>query len=222
MFDAILSDIDGTLIDNTALHVLAWQRAFRRVGNYVDANTILHKIGMGGDQLAPSILGPDAGDAIKRVQEYHDEEYSAKGLIDHAEPFPGASDLLSTLRERGVRVALASSAKQEEGDRYLKMLGGPQLVDEIVTSADVTATKPAPDIFAVALEKLGKPPRALAMGDTVYDIASAGKLGIPCIGLIGGGIERETLMDAGAAAVYLDTADLVRHLNDVLSLQSKR
>ena len=222
MFDAILSDIDGTLIDNTALHVLAWQRAFRRIGRHVDANTILHKIGMGGDQLAPSILGPDAGDAVKQVQQYHSEEYSAKGLIDHAEPLPGASDLLRTLRERGIRVALASSAKQEELGRYLEMLGGPQRVDEIVTSEDVDATKPAPDIFAVAMDKLGKPLHALAIGDTVYDIASAGKLDIPCIAVMSGGIERETLLDAGAAAVYLDTADIVRHLDDVLSVQAKR
>jgi HAD superfamily hydrolase (TIGR01549 family) len=222
MFDALLSDIDGTLIDNTALHVLAWQRAFRRIGNYVDANAILHKIGMGGDQLAPSILGPDAGDAIKQVQQYHGEEYSAKGLIDHAEPLPGASDLLRALRERGVRIALASSANQEEANRYLEMLGGPNLVDEIVTAKDVTATKPAPDIFAVAMDKLGKPSHALAIGDTVYDIESAGTLGIPCIAVISGGIERETLLDAGAAAVYLDTADLLRHLDDVLSLPAKR
>jgi HAD superfamily hydrolase (TIGR01549 family) len=221
MFDALLSDIDGTLIDNTALHVLAWQRAFRRIGKYVDANTILHKIGMGGDQLAPSILGADASDAIKGVQQYHGDEYSAKGLIDHAEPLPEASDLLRTLRKRGVRVALASSAKQEEANRYLKMLGD-GIADAIVTSEDVTATKPAPDIFAVAMEKLGKPSHAIAIGDTVYDIASAGKLGIPCIAVISGGIERETLLDAGAAAVYLDTADVLRHLDDVLTLPARR
>ncbi len=221
MIDAIFSDIDGTLIDNTALHVLAWQRAFRRIGKYIDANTILHKIGMGGDQLAPSILGPDAGDAVERVQRYHAEEYSTKGLIDHAEPLPGAADLLRTLRRRGVRVALASSAKQEEADRYIAMLGD-GISDAIVTSEDVAATKPAPDIFAVAMDKLGKPPHALAIGDTVYDIASAGKLGIPCIAVISGGIERETLMDAGAAAVYLDTADVLRHLDDVLSLRAEK
>lgn len=222
MIDAILSDIDGTLFDNTALHVLAWQRAFRRIGRYVDANAILHKIGMGGDQLAPSILGPDADDAVTRVQQYHGEEYSDKGLIDHAEPLPGAADLLRALRERGVRIALASSAKQEELDRYLEMLGGRQIADAIVTSADVSATKPAPDIFAVALEKLGKPAHAVAVGDTVYDIASAGTLGIPCVAVISGGIERETLMEAGAAAVFLDTADVLRHLDDILASRAKR
>jgi beta-phosphoglucomutase-like phosphatase (HAD superfamily) len=57
MIEAVLLDINGTLIDNNLLHVLAWERAFRRIGKQVDANTILHKVGMGGDQLVPFILG---------------------------------------------------------------------------------------------------------------------------------------------------------------------
>ncbi len=217
MIDAVLSDIDGTLIDNNALHVLAWQRAFRRIGTHVDGNTILHKIGMGGDQLAPNILGPDAGNAVKQVQQFHGEEYTKKGLIDHAEPLPGAADLLDVLRARGIRVALASSAKPEEAQKYLALLGGPEIVDAVITSEDVAATKPAPDIFAVALDKLGKPGHPLAIGDTVYDIESAKKMDIPCVAVMSGGIERALLMEAGAAAVYLDIADLLLHLDHILS-----
>lgn len=217
MIDAILSDLDGTLIDNTALHVLAWQRAFRRIGKYIDGDTVLHKIGMGGDQLAPDILGADAGDAIKRVQQYHGEEYTQKGLIDHAEPFPGAVDLLRVLRERGIPVALASSAKQEEADRYLEMLGGKESISALVVSGDVSATKPAPDIFAVAVEKLGHPSHPLALGDTTYDVEAARKLAIPCVCVLSGGIQRDLLMRAGASAVYSDAADVLRHLDDILT-----
>jgi HAD superfamily hydrolase (TIGR01509 family) len=218
MIDAILSDIDGTLIDNTALHLLAWQRAFRRIGRYVDANTILHTIGMGGDQLAPSILGDTEHDAVRRVQEVHGEEYSEKGLIDHAELLPGATTLSRVVRERGVRLALASSAKPAELDRYLAMLGGPRIADAIVTAEDVAATKPAPDIFAAALAKLGHPARAVAIGDTIYDVQSAAKNGLPCVCVLSGGIEREVLLNAGAAAIYLDIADILHHLDDVLAL----
>src|SRR5881227_1872941 len=56
MIEAVLLDIDGTLIDNNALHLLAWQRALRRVGRHVDATTILHKLGMGSDKLPAAIL----------------------------------------------------------------------------------------------------------------------------------------------------------------------
>lgn len=217
MVEAVLLDIDGTLIDNNLLHVLAWQRAFRRIGVQVDANTILYKVGMGGDQLVPSILGKEEGEEVDLARQFHSEEYSQKRLIEHAEPLPGAVDLLQALKQRGVKTALASSAKQEEVDHYLKQLGGRQTVDAIVMAADVSATKPAGDIFASALEKLGKPASALVVGDTIYDVASAGKLGLPCIGLLSGGIEYKLLVEAGAFLVYDGPAELLAHLDEVLN-----
>jgi HAD superfamily hydrolase (TIGR01509 family) len=223
MVDAALLDIDGTLIDNTALHVLAWQRAFRRTGREIDANTLLHKIGMGGDQLAPSILGGNGQSGVaKQVQQYHSEEYTRKGLIDHAEVLPGARELISALKEQGVRVALASSAQKAEADRYIEMLGAAQRLDAVVTSEDVGASKPAPDVFAVALERLGEPARALAIGDTVYDVESAGKLGIPCVCVLSGGIERDLLLRAGAVAVYRDAAEVCRNLTTILQEHAGR
>lgn len=50
MIRAVLLDVDGTLIDDNLLHVLAWTRAFRRLGREIDATTLLHAIGMGGDK----------------------------------------------------------------------------------------------------------------------------------------------------------------------------
>lgn len=217
MIEAVLLDIDGTLIDNNLLHAQAWLRAFRRVGRQIDANVILHKIGMGGDQLVPSILGQDEGEEVEQARQFHSEEYSKKGLIEHAEPFAGAVDLLRTLRARGVRVALASSAKQEEVDQYIKLLGGREMVDAVMMASDVSATKPAGDVFASALEKLGHPASAVVVGDTVYDVASAGKLGLPCIGLHSGGIEEKLLIDAGAVRVYEGPSDLLAHLDEVLN-----
>ena len=67
-------------------------------------------------------------------------------------------------------------------------------------ASDVSATKPAGDVFASALEKLGHPASAIVVGDTVYDVASAAKLGLPCIGLHSGGIEEKLLLDAGRCA----------------------
>ena len=90
MIEAVLLDIDGTLIDNNLLHVQAWLRAFRRVGRQIDATVILHKIGMGGDQLVPSVLGQDEGEEVEQARQFHSEEFSKKGLIEHAEPLAGA------------------------------------------------------------------------------------------------------------------------------------
>lgn len=217
MVEAVLLDIDGTLIDNNLLHVVAWQRAFRRIGREIDGSTLLHKIGMGGDKLPPAVLGPEGGSEAEQVAGFHGEEYSEKGLIEHSEPLPGAADLLKALRERGIRVALASSGKGEEVDVYLQHLGGKGAVDAIVTSAEVSGTKPSPDIFATAMEKLGQPSSAVAIADTVYDVESAAKLGVPCICVLSGGIERELLAEAGAAGIYANAADVLANLDAVLS-----
>ncbi len=91
MIDAVLLDIDGTLIDNNPLHVLAWQRALRRLGKEVTGATILHMLGMGGDQFAPAVLGAGARpDDIEQLRRFQGEEYRGAGLIDHATALPGA------------------------------------------------------------------------------------------------------------------------------------
>ncbi len=216
MAQAVLVDIDGTLIDSNSLHVLAWLRAFRRVGKEIDGSQILHLVGMGTDTLAPQVLGEGATEDIERVRQYHGEEYSEKGLIDHAEPLPGAADLLQALKERQLRVALASSGKEEEIARYLAYLGGEEAVSVIITSGDVSGSKPEPDVFKVALERLDNPESAVVIGDTIYDIEAARKLDLPCVCVLTGGIKRELLEEAGAAAVYKDAYEVMSNLDAVL------
>lgn len=220
MVDAVLLDIDGTLIDNNPLHVLAWQRALRRLNREVNGDEILHLLGLGGDKFAPAVLGKGASEQeLEALRKYHEEEYIGRGLIEHSAPLPGALDLLNGLKARGVKVALASSASQAEVDHYLHDLDGGKAADAIVTKQDVVASKPSPDVFAAALEKLGRPASAAVVGDTIYDIEAAGKLGLPCVGVLSGGIERAELLGAGAAAVYDNAADVLRHLDDVLALE---
>ena len=216
--EAVIFDADGTLIDSNLLHVLAWQRAFRRLGREVTSDAIVALIGMGGDQLAPRILGEEAPEEeAERARNFYSEEYSKKGLVEHVEPLPGASELVRAVRKRGLRTALASSGEQRDVERYLELLGGRALFDEVVTSVDVAATKPAPDIFAVALERLGRPAGAIVVGDTAYDIQAAAKLGLPCLVVRSGGIEPDRLEEQGAAAVYASAADLLARLDEAIT-----
>ena len=137
MVDALLIDVDGTLVDSNPLHVLAWMRAFRRLGHEIEGGRILELMGMGGDQLAPTVLGDEADDENERAKELWKEEYSGKGLVDHAEPLPGAVDLLRELKRREVRVALASSGDSADVDRYLSLLGGRDTFEQLVAATDV-------------------------------------------------------------------------------------
>lgn len=218
MVEAVIVDVDGTLMENTGLHVTAWRRAFARVGREVEVTAIMRRVGMGGDKMAPEILGEDADEALlERVRALHPEEYLDKGLIDHAQPNDGALEFLRALKARGLRVALASSASEREIERYLPYLGNGEDVDVILNSSHASSTKPDPDVIETALDRLGNPKRAVVIGDTVWDVEAAGKLGLPCVCVLSGGTEAALLVEAGAVAVYDNPADILAHLDDVLN-----
>jgi HAD superfamily hydrolase (TIGR01509 family) len=92
------------------------------------------------------------------------------------------------VHEKGMKVAVASSAKKDELETYLEIARITKLVDVATSSEDVTQSKPAPDIFQVALEKLGIDAHdAVVIGDTPYDAEAAGKAGVATIGFLSGG-----------------------------------
>lgn len=199
-------DIDGTLVDTNHLHVLSWQRAFRTAGVEMPSWRILAHVGMGGDRLVAAVAGDDVerrdGDGIRAAEGEH---YAR--LIDDARPLPGAREFLRALGRRGWRPVLASSAKPQEVERYLGMLGDPGC--EWVGAEDVDTTKPAPDLLHAALERVGaEPGDATMFGDTAWDVRAAREAGMPCVGVASGGIARQELMSAGAVAVYEDAGEL--------------
>ena len=118
-------------------------------------------------------------------------------------PFSAVPELLRRVRERGLKIAVASSAKASELEVYLDIARITDLVDVATSSADAEQSKPAPDIFQVAVKKLGLcGPDCVAVGDTPYDALAAGKAQIPTIGMLCGGFTETELRQAGCVAVY--------------------
>src|ERR1700754_476943 len=150
---AVLLDVDGTLVDTNYLHVFAWQRAFRAVGIEVPAWRLHREIGKGGDRLVEGAAGAAAerrsGDHVRGL---HDDRFAE--LIEFARPLPGARELMTALRARGVATVLASSGRASELDCYLNLLDARGLLDGWTSSGDVDASKPAPDLVAAALQRV--------------------------------------------------------------------
>jgi len=216
MIKAIIFDVDGTLVDSNELHTTAWQRAFKAEGYSFEWQAIREQIGKGGDNLVANLLGNPESKADEeeqsRLDKGHGEEY--KKLIEQAQPFPAASELIRSLHERGVKIALASSGKQDEIDHYLAKLAVEGCVDVITNSDDVMNSKPDPDIFVTALKKLSLlASDALVVGDSPYDIIAARKAGIRCVAVLSGGFERKMLEREQPAAIVTDLAALQRQLD---------
>lgn len=208
----VLLDIDGTLVDSNYEHVRAWYRAFRDSGMVIPQAWIHRSLGMGGDKLVPHLLGCGADDPrIKALGSAHDRIFTAH-FIDDIQPLPGVQEFIDHALRSGYRIALASSAGPAELDRYIALLHLEGRLAATVSKGDVSESKPAPDIFAGALERLGiARERCLAVGDSVWDVEAAAGAGVATVGLSTGGFDAAELRGAGAVAVYDDLPDLLRH-----------
>jgi HAD superfamily hydrolase (TIGR01509 family) len=127
-------------------------------------------------------------------------------------PFPGLQGLFQRLRKDEIKIALASSPKDDDLQAYKKITGIGPYLDAEISSDDVANSKPDPDIFLAALKKLAIAPRSIiAIGDTQYDAEPAGNAGIATVGLLCGGSSAARLRAAGCVALYRDPADLLEN-----------
>jgi HAD superfamily hydrolase (TIGR01549 family) len=209
MKSAVLLDIDGTLVDSTYHHAVAWHRAFARVGDPPPLWRIHRTIGMGGDKLVAEVAGDEVeashGDSLRDAWR---EEYVE--IKPEVAALPGATELVRKLARRGYRVALASSGDPEFADEALDDLDIRDDVAVLKTSEDVDGSKPEPDLIEVTLESLDSA-RAVLVGDTPYDVESAERAGLRCICLRSGGYSEAELIEAGAALVV----DVPEDLTDI-------
>jgi HAD superfamily hydrolase (TIGR01549 family) len=168
------------------------------------------QIGKGGDKLIPVFLSADEQkDHGKELEEWRGDRFK-KEYLPIVRPFSAVPDLLRRVREAGLQIAIASSAKKDEVDKYLDIAGITDLVDLTTSSDDVEQSKPAPDIFEIVLKKLKmESADAVAIGDTPYDAEAAGKAGVPTVGVLCGGFTEDELRKAGCAEVYPGPAALL-------------
>ena len=155
--DALIFDVDGTLVDTNSAHVEAWVRAFQAVGYRVDADRIQPGVGMGGDKLVPWLLGASAeariGDAARKLQP---EEFRQIGATRGFSMLPGAVELLQAVRGRGITIALATSSERTQfyGIEAGAGIRLKEHVDVIVTGDDAQSSKPDPDLIQVRLHMM--------------------------------------------------------------------
>lgn len=214
MADALIFDIDGTLLDSVDLHARAWQEAFQHFGHDVPFEKIRSQIGKGGDQLLPVFLDEEQRKNYgKKLEEYRADLFKRKYLTE-VKPFPCVRELFERAISSGQKVGLASSARGDELKHYEQIANIEDLVQVETSSADAEKSKPHPDIFQAALERLGNEidrSKIVVIGDTPYDAEAAGKAGLKTVGVLCGGFSEQSLREAGCFAIYRDPEDLLRN-----------
>ncbi|MEV6211540.1 HAD family hydrolase [Kitasatospora sp. NPDC051914] len=211
---AALFDVDGTLLDTSYLHTLAWSEALAQFGLTPPMSRVHGAIGMAGTELLEHVLGPGRDRDL-------DSDISAAHQALYARFWPGlrafdrAGELLREVAARGRRVVLASSASGRDLEAMRRVLDAEDVLWAATNADDVETSKPAPDLVHAALERSeAGPGEALFVGDTRWDVQAAAAAGVPCIGVTCGGIGECDLRAAGALEVHADPAALLAALDD--------
>jgi HAD superfamily hydrolase (TIGR01549 family) len=200
MPDTAIFDVDGTLVDTNYQHALAWYRAFRRFDITLPLWQLHRGIGMGGDNFVGHVAGEEVEKEYgSQLREAWTEEFDA--MIGEVRPFAAARPLLQEIKARGFKLVLASSGQAKHVEAFLDLVDGRDLADAWTTSDDVESSKPSPDLVSAALAKVEGASGAM-VGDSVWDVVAAGKLGVPTVGVLTGGFSKEELTDAGAVRVF--------------------
>ena len=163
---------------------------------------------MGGDNFLPAVAHLDSDSALgKAISETRGMILRTK-YLPTLRAFPQVKELLTRLHQDGLKLVVATSAKYDEAEALLKLTGASELIAVIATTEDAEHSKPAPDILHAALKKSGLSAEEVVMlGDTPYDVQSAQKAAVACLGVRCGGWTAPDLK--GARAVYDDPADLL-------------
>jgi HAD superfamily hydrolase (TIGR01509 family) len=214
---ALIFDLDGTLIDTVYAHVFAWQRALTEAGFAIDGWRIHRRIGMSGGLFTRAVareIGREIStQEAESVQRRHGELF--REFLPERRPLPGARELLAFLRAQRITFGIATSGKRPEIDASLAALG---LAEDtvVIERGDVARAKPEPDLFLACQKKLGVQAReCYVVGDAVWDLLAARRAGMLSIGLLSGGYGEDELGRAGAFRVYRDAAELHRSLDEL-------
>ncbi len=177
---AVVFDMDGVLFDTERLCMEGWNVVAKEQGVIGMEEVSLQCIGRNAADTRAYVLenmGEDFPyDAFRtRVSEWFWEEIAEKGLPIK----PGVYELLEYLKEQGFGIGLASSTRRESVEAHLKEAGIEAYFSALVTGDMVTHSKPEPEIFLLACEKLGvEPCEAYAIEDSPNGIRSAYSAGM--------------------------------------------
>jgi HAD superfamily hydrolase (TIGR01509 family) len=215
VIEAVLLDVDGTLIDSNDAHARAWVDVGQEFGHAIAFDDVRWLIGMGGDKVLPRLTGlqeesPEGERMLERRGEIFRERY-----LPALAAFPGARELVDRLRADGRKLVVATSASETDLKALLEQAGLESLLEDATNSDDAEESKPSPDIVEAALKKSGAAAaHAVMIGDTPYDIEAATRAGIRAIAVECGGWGADELADA--VEVYASPGDLLARYDQSL------
>ena len=187
MIRGVIFDLDGVLVTTDELHYQAWKQVADQESIHFD-RTINHRLRGVSRMESLEIILERAG------REYSPEQKLAMAnrknnlyrellqTLTPADILPGVNTVLAELRRRGIKMAIASSSKNTP--LILSRVGLKDAFDAVADGNDITHSKPHPEVFLLAAQRLGLPPAdCLVVEDAVAGIEAGRRAGMAVLGI---------------------------------------
>jgi beta-phosphoglucomutase len=183
---AVIWDLDGTLIDSSHFHWEAWQAVMEAENFKLTYEEYVADFGKRNDEILRGRLGADLpDDFIARVSHAKEEVYRDLIRTKGLELLPGAAYWLERLKAEGWLQALATSAPRGNIDAVFAALGLEKFFDAVISSEEVKAGKPEPDVFLAAAARMDVAPRdCIVIEDAPAGVEAARRAGMKSIGVL--------------------------------------
>lgn len=205
----ILWDMDGVISDSYSYHLAAWQETFKKRGVDFAEQDFSRLFGTRNDFIVRTVMGNNLAEHdVKTIVQEKEETFRRKagGKI---KSFPGAIRLLAALRQANVKQGLASSAPKANIDLVLSELNLAEVFDAVVSGQDVSESKPSPQIYLAAAQRLGAAPEdCLVIEDSPLGIQAANAAGMKSLAVTNTHC-RQKLGEATKVVDSLDGVDLI-------------
>ena len=170
---AVIFDIDGTLIDSLDVIAESLVEAAKEMGYNIESKDVKKLIGIPGKELVKQLLKISNSQQIKEVLEKW-EKNQRKVYAKRVKLYPKVKETLEYLKNRGFKLAAATSLTSDKAKEILRMFSIEKYFDTCVAADDVKEGKPSPDVFLEAVRRLDvKNEECIVVGDTEYDILAA-------------------------------------------------
>lgn len=182
--DAVVFDMDGTLVDTTMTDYLAWTEIFKIYkSEFVPFEEYHTLLGIKSSEILSSMLGLE-GAELEKAMELRMSFIERSLLEQGVTVFPGVPELLGFLRSSGKKMALATGAREEKMRLVLSKCNLGEYFNTTVNGDEVSQGKPSPETFQKAAERLNVDPlKTIVFEDAVNGLQAAKAAGMICIAI---------------------------------------
>jgi HAD superfamily hydrolase (TIGR01509 family) len=207
--DAVLFDLDGTLVDTVEVRIASWLEVFEQYGLPATHDQVTALIGVDGKRLAREVAAAAGRPMDEPLAEEIDGVCGEIFERRKGEPrsLPGVREIVEAIEAAGIRWAIATSSRREQVATSIEALGLPS-EPTIVDGSHVEHAKPEPDLLLLAAREVGvEPARCWYVGDSTWDMVSAVAAGMIPVGVTAGSAVDDAALRASGAQLVVETLD---------------